>query len=65
MILYKDPQGQKIFQRSMSQSLQNTVLGTTNEDDSDKYLDLERHCRDLEGRLAKCGEVRASDFLLS
>ncbi|XP_064382160.1 gamma-aminobutyric acid type B receptor subunit 1-like [Halichondria panicea] len=56
VILYKDPKGEKIFQRSMSQA--GTILGNQlPEDDSSRYLELEQHCKQLEGRLAKSGEV--------
>ena len=56
VILYKDPKGERIFQRSMSQA--GTILGNQlPEDDSSRYLELEQHCKDLEGRLAKSGEV--------
>ena len=54
VILYKDPKGERIFQRSMSQA--GTIIARP-EDDSTRYLELEHHCRELEGRLAKCGEV--------
>jgi len=59
VVLYKDPQGERIFQRSMSQA--GTILGATNvENDKSRYLELEEHCKDLEGRLAKSGQVKSS-----
>lgn len=46
VILYKDPKGEKIFERTHSVS-QMTVNATNNCDD------LEKYCRELEGRLGK------------
>ncbi len=61
VILYKDPKGDNIFQRSMSQT--GTIIGNKiQEDDGGRYLDLEQHCKQLEGRLAKCGEVRSLPY---
>ncbi len=63
VILYKDPKGEKIFQRSMSQA--GTILGNQlPEDDSSRYLELEQHCKQLEGRLAKSGEVNTSSIAI-
>lgn len=56
VILYKDPKGDRIFQRSMSQA--GTIIGNKiGEDENERYLELEQHCKTLEGKLAKCGEV--------
>lgn len=52
VILYKDPKGEKIFDRRQSQGTLNaTVIEDT------KIDDLEKHCSDLESRLGKY-EVR-------
>lgn len=57
IILYKDPRGERIFNRSMSQG-QPTLTGMSLSDaERDKLHDLEKHCRDLETRLGKY-EVR-------
>ena len=45
VILYKDPKGEKIFERTHSLS-QATAMNC----DVD---DLEKHCKELEGRLGK------------
>jgi len=57
IILYKDPRGEYIFNRSMSQA-QATLTGMSLSDaERDRLHDLERHCRELEARLGKY-EVR-------
>ena len=52
VILYKDPKGEKIFERGQSQG----TLNATAIDDakiSDDFQTLEKHCNELEGRLGK------------
>ena len=55
VILYKDPRGEFIFNRSMSQ-VQGTIT-SLNDAERDKLRDLEVYCRDIESRLGKY-EVR-------
>ena len=51
IILYKDPKGEKIFDRGQSQGTINaTNLGDTKIEGSN---DLEKHCIELESRLGK------------
>ena len=45
VMLYKDPKGEKIFDRGQSQ-------GTLNNIDDTNVEDLEQHCLDLEKRLS-------------
>lgn len=53
VILYKDPRGEFIFNRSMSQ-VHGTITGMSlNDSEREKLRDLEVHCRDIESRLAK------------
>ena len=53
IILYKDPHGELIFNRSMSQ-VQGTMTGMSlNDSEREKLRDLEVHCRDIETRLGK------------
>lgn len=50
VILYKDPKGEKIFERGGSQA----TLNLTAVDASKNELgDLEKYCTELEGRLGK------------
>ena len=51
VILYKDPKGEKIFDRGQSQG----TLNLTAVDDAriEQFGDLEKHCTDLETRLSK------------
>ena len=50
VILYKDPKGEKIFDRGQSQG---TLNITTAGDDKIELSDLQKHCLDLENRLGK------------
>ena len=53
VILYKDPRGELIFNRSMSQ-VQGTMTGMSlNDSEREKLRDLEVHCRDIEPTM--CG----------
>lgn len=53
VILYKDPRGEFIFNRGMSQ-MQITNTGMSlNDSEREKLRDLEVHCRDVENRLSK------------
>lgn len=53
VILYKDPRGEFIFNRGMSQ-MQITNTGMSlNDSEREKLRDLEVHCRDIENRLSK------------
>lgn len=53
VILYKDPRGEFIFNRGMSQ-MQITNTGMSlNDTEREKLRDLEVHCRDIENRLSK------------
>ena len=52
VVLYKDPRGEKIFDRSYSQS-HPTFSETLNDADRERLVELEKHCRNLEGRLSK------------
>lgn len=51
VILYKDPKGEKIFDRGQSQG----TLNMTAIDDIkvEQYGDLEKHCFEIETRLSK------------
>ena len=51
VILYKDPKGEKIFDRGQSQGTLN--LTAADEARIEQFGDLEKHCLDLESRLAK------------
>ena len=51
IILYKDPKGEKIFDRGQSQGTLN--LTTIEDNKLDQVNGLERHCQDLENRLGK------------
>ena len=53
VILYKDPKGERIFNRSMSQAQAAMTGLSLNDAERDKLHDLERHCKDLETRLGK------------
>ena len=55
VILYKDPEGKKIFERTYSVS-QATATNCNVED-------LEKHCKDLENRLGKY-EVSSTAWLM-
>lgn len=51
--LYKDPRGEFVFNRSMSQ-MPGTITGMSlNDSEREKLRDLEIHCRDIESRLGK------------
>lgn len=50
VILYKDPKGEKIFDRGQSQG---TLNITSADDDRLELSDLQKHCMDLESRLVK------------
>lgn len=51
VILYKDPKGEKIFDRGQSQgTLNDTGLDVAK---IEQFSDLEKHCMELESRLAK------------
>jgi len=53
VILYRDPKGERIFERSNSMR-HNTITGVSLSDqERDRMMELEKHCRDLEGRLSK------------
>ena len=53
VILYKDPKGEFIFNRSMSQ-VAGTITGMSlNDAERERLRDLEIHCRDIEARLGK------------
>jgi gamma-aminobutyric acid type B receptor len=56
VILYKDPRGEFIFNRSMSQ-VQGTIT-SLNDAERDKLRDLEVYCRDIESRLGKYETVQ-------
>jgi gamma-aminobutyric acid type B receptor len=56
VILYKDPNGEFIFNRSMSQA-QGTNISLS-DGEREKLRDLESHCRDLESRLGKYEHVK-------
>ena len=58
-ILYKDPNGEFIFNRSMSQGQTTNI--SLSDGERDKLRDLETHCKDLENRLAKY-EVKTMPF---
>lgn len=52
--LYRDPKGQYIFERSDSMRRPTlTGVSTLNDHERDRMMELERHCRDIESRLAK------------
>lgn len=51
VILYKDPNGEKIFDRGQSQGTLN--LTAADEARIERFDDLEKHCLDIESRLAK------------
>ena len=51
VILYKDPRGEFIFNRSMSQAA--GTVTSLNDAERDRLHDLEVHCRDIESRLGK------------
>ena len=53
VILYKDPKGERIFNRSMSQAQAAMTGLSMNDAERDKLHDLEGHCKDLETRLGK------------
>ncbi len=50
VMLYKDPKGEKIFDRGQTQGTLNTVM---DEYKVENFNDLEEHCVDLERRLSK------------
>lgn len=50
VILYKDPHGEKIFNRSMSQALPTMSMSDA---ERERLRDLTLHCKDLESRLSK------------
>lgn len=52
IILYRDPKGQKIFERTYSAS-QPTLTNVENNEIVNSYNELEKHSKDLEIRLAK------------
>lgn len=51
VILYKDPKGEKIFDRGQSQGTLN--LTAIEDTKVDNFNDLERHCKEMETRLGK------------
>lgn len=51
VILYKDPKGEKIFDRGQSQGTLN--LTAADEARIEQFGDLEKHCLELESRLSK------------
>ena len=51
VILYKDPRGEFIFNRSMSQAA--GTVTSLNDAERDRLRDLEVHCREIESRLGK------------
>lgn len=56
--LYKDPRGEFVFNRSMSQ-MPGTITGMSlNDSEREKLRDLEIHCRDIESRLGKYETIR-------
>ncbi len=58
VILYKDPKGEKIFERGQSQGTLNTsAIDDANRVSDEQFQNLEKHCVELEGRLGKY-EVR-------
>ena len=50
VILYKDPHGEHIFNRAMSQGM--ATMSMTDAE-REKVRDLELHCKDIESRLSK------------
>ena len=52
--LYRDPKGEYIFERSDSMRRPTlTGVSTLNDHERERMMELERHCRDIESRLAK------------
>ena len=52
--LYRDPKGEYIFERSDSMRRPTlTGVSTLNDNERERMMELERHCRDIESRLAK------------
>ena len=57
VILYRDPQGENIFERTGSINRPGTLNGTVNDEDRARIAELDRHCKQLSTRLSKY-EVR-------